>query len=379
MSWMRTSGSRSQSTVISKQYTDLASRLLPLGFQDLEKEVYNPDGLEAPNLAKLSTTTTTSTAAVGTILDYQVMIRRGMWTCRREFERHGRPSRRRILGDISIVPVLQHVHTLAHHVHSHGTTKRSCTYERTIETLQDTAILYNASNGIPLPSGIMTGGNGNQGFTRLEADGSLILRDNYHTLLGIFDTQNADGWLSADVPQEDKSGDSSMRSADSSGEVMADLMLSPTKSESKVAPTSGDTRAPTSSPSAELGIGAKAGIGTGVGVVGTITIVGAGLFHFRRRKSKGRNHPTSMAAATSRNDDSDGTGILYNFDEAELATGPDVEAQPPAELPDKSFRTPVEVAWNEYPGMGVPAELPVNEPAVEIGTAKPLERQFGRL
>ncbi|KAL5430269.1 hypothetical protein PMIN07_010129 [Paraphaeosphaeria minitans] len=133
----------------------------------------------------------------------------------------------------------------------------------------------------------------------------------------------------------------------SKDEVMTDLVLNPTKSESRAAPTFSWTRSRTPNPSSDLSTGAKAGIGAGVGVVEAIAILDAGLFLLRNRKSeksKGRDHPGRRRRRTM-------IRVLNNSNKAELATGPDVETQLLAELPDKLFRAPVEIVGNEYPGM----------------------------
>ena len=159
---------------------------------------------------------------------------------------------------------------------------------------------------------------------------------------------------------------------DSKGEIMTGIVLSPSKSsESRTTTaraTSGGTGSPVYTPSSGLSTGAKAGIGAGVGIGGAIAAVVLGLFLLRRRKRK-----TAVSQGpTKTNEDSDDATTTENVLKAELATGPDVEAQPPVELPDQLVTTPKEVSGEAYPGIGaIPVELPAHEQPVEVPGAKP--------
>jgi hypothetical protein len=157
---------------------------------------------------------------------------------------------------------------------------------------------------------------------------------------------------------------------DSKGELLTDVVLSPTKSQSRTTTARGGaSTAPANPPqSAGLSSGAKAGIGAGVGIAGAIALLAAGLFLVRRRrKSKATTVEEREKNAAGVSDSSDGFTSINQY-KAELATGPDVEAQPLAELPDKGVATPGELAGRqEYPGIGtIPVELPVHEPALEM-------------
>lgn len=262
----------------------------------------------------------------------------------------------------------------------------------------------------------------NWGITRTDEDGNMQLTESFDILLAIFASYNTELWLSGDMvgtsdqresieckpelilnqnytttwnspstkftltlatewelptrpPALDAVITSGMQGTrgqmvdvvvttikhqirDSKGDLLTDVVLSPSKSEKRTTTakeTSQGTSPPTSTPSTGLSTGAKAGIGAGVGIGGAIALLGAGLYLLRKRKSK------SVAAkdTTRTNDDSDGLASVNQFDKAELATGPDVEAQPPAELPDKWMATPNEVPGNAFPGIGTtPVELP---------------------
>ncbi|KAF2867987.1 hypothetical protein BDV95DRAFT_581072 [Massariosphaeria phaeospora] len=263
------------------------------------------------------------------------------------------------------------------------------------------------------------------GITRLESDGSIQLTEQFDALSAIFANYNTKSWLSG--PTVDGLGGSDRRECkpenivnrtssvqatvtltvasewvlptrppgldaiitsgmqgtrgqmvdvlvttvkhqirDSKGEIMTDVVLSPSKSESRSTTargTAGGTAPPSPSPVSGLTTGAKAGIGAGVGVAGAITLLAVALFLLQRRKSK--------AAAVKEKDMARASDASVNGYKAELATGPDVEAQPPVELPDKGVATPAEVTGTEYPGIGTkPIELPVHEPALEMPDPK---------
>ena len=160
---------------------------------------------------------------------------------------------------------------------------------------------------------------------------------------------------------------------DSQGKVIKDVALSPTSSEPRkttALQTSESTNSATSAPSEGLSTGARAGIGVGLGVGGAIALCGATLFFLRGRKNK--KHQTGFSQTAPNGDYSGESTLGDGIQKAELATGPEVEAQPPVELPDKLVLTPPEVIGDAYPGMDKrPAELPVTEPALEVGVFSP--------
>ena len=263
------------------------------------------------------------------------------------------------------------------------------------------------------------------GITRLESDGSIRLTEQFDALSAIFANYNTESWLSGLTvgnlggpdrreckPENIVSHTSSVQATitltvasdwvlptrpprldaiitsgmqgtrgqmvdvlvttvnhqirDSKGEIMSDVVLSPSKSESRsttARATAGGTAPPSPPPSSGLSTGAKAGIGAGVGAASAITLLAVVLFLLRRRKSK--------AAAMEEKDTARASDASVNGYKAELATGPDVEVQPPAELPDKGVATPAEVAGTEFPGIGTrPIELPVHEPVLEMPDPK---------
>jgi hypothetical protein len=268
------------------------------------------------------------------------------------------------------------------------------------------------------------------GITRLESDGSIQLTERFDALSAIFANYNTESWISGPsvgqlnrseirecnpnnivnhtsslassrtltvasewvIPTRPAGLDAIITSGiqgtrgqmvdvlvttvkhqirDSKGEIMTDVVLSPSKSESRsttARATTGGTAPANPPPSSGLSSGAKAGIGAGVGVAGATALLAAGFFLLRRRKSKAAALKEKDTARAT--DDSDGLASVNQY-KAELATGPGVEAQPPAELPDKGVATPAEVAGREYPGMGsAPVELPVHEPALEMPDPK---------
>lgn len=164
---------------------------------------------------------------------------------------------------------------------------------------------------------------------------------------------------------------------DSKGEVLTDITLSPSKSEARkttASATSSGVTSSTTNSSSGLSTGAKAGIGASLGIGGAIALLGAGLFILRRRKN--RKNSAVRKESVGATDESDGVTSVNNYYKAELATGPDVEAHPPVELPEKSMATPKEVQGDAYPGMDrSPAELPVHEPALELGVPKTGDRE----
>jgi LPXTG-motif cell wall-anchored protein len=270
----------------------------------------------------------------------------------------------------------------------------------------------------------------NFGLTRMDADGNMQLTDNFDTINGIFANHDTESWLSGtltgnfqrgepkvckpelivnrtssayssqtltvatewELPTRPPGLDAIITSGmqgprgqmvdvlvttvkhqirDSKGELLTDVALSPSKSEARTTTardTSGGTSPPTSTPSTGLSTGAKAGIGAGVGIGAVVALLGAGLYLLRRRKSK--NAVEKDAGRV--NDESDGTTSGNKFGKAELATGPDVEAQPPAELHNEWMSNTSEVPGNAYPSLGTaPVELPVHERAVEMADAIP--------
>ncbi|KAF2680766.1 glycoside hydrolase family 72 protein [Lentithecium fluviatile CBS 122367] len=265
----------------------------------------------------------------------------------------------------------------------------------------------------------------NYGITLLDANGNIQLTPNFDTLSSIFSTHDTESWLSTgntgtsnnispieckpelilnitsrmddsvtltlatdwELPTRPSGLDAIITSGmqgprgqmvdvvvttvkhevrDSKGEVLKDVVLSPSKSEARTTTggnAPGATASPPSTSSAGLSSGAKAGIGVGVGVGGGLALLGAGFLLLRRRKSK----KASSMEGKDTNGNSDGSASVNKYEKAELATGPDVEAVPPAELPGQSTATPKEVPGDAYPGMRAPpAELPVHEPAVEM-------------
>jgi hypothetical protein len=155
---------------------------------------------------------------------------------------------------------------------------------------------------------------------------------------------------------------------DSKGEIMTDVVLNPSKSESRTTTaratgggtkTGGGTASSNTTPSSGLSSGVKAGIGVGVGIGGAIALLAVGLFLLRRRKRKDTSNSL------------DGLSNVSPY-KAELATGPDVEIQPPAELPDQRVvAIPGELAGREY--HTTPIELPVHEAALEMPDPKVAE------
>lgn len=153
---------------------------------------------------------------------------------------------------------------------------------------------------------------------------------------------------------------------DSGGDVMTDMVLKPSKSESRTttgAPTSSSSVPPSTS-DGDIGTGALAGIGVGVavGCLAIGAVCGFMLLRRRRRRSDllGKDHIVDKSNETN------GTNVL----KAELATGPEVEKKW-AELPTGgkeasqdaySYQMPAEA-----PGATAgPAELPATERPAEL-------------
>jgi hypothetical protein len=156
---------------------------------------------------------------------------------------------------------------------------------------------------------------------------------------------------------------------DSQGNVVTNLALSPSKSESRTttgAPEETNIINPPVTPESGLSTGAKAGIGAGAAVAGLAVIGAAGFFLLRR-------HRNSKAAKAAKEDeiqlsDHDSKG---GFHKAELATGDEVERKH-AELAAQDGKTPQEVAAMEAGGgifemnAGSPVELPAHEQTLEL-------------
>jgi hypothetical protein len=186
------------------------------------------------------------------------------------------------------------------------------------------------------------------GITMLEPDGSMQLTEHFDALSAIFASYNTDLWLSgatiANLKQPEIRecsrgliGDrtSSIRSSsatltlasewvlptrpselvaiitsdmqgprgqmidvlvttvkhqirDSKGGIMTDVVLSPSKSETRsttASVTAGGTASTNLTPLSGLNPGVKAGIGVGVGIGGAIALLAIGFFLLRRRKS----------------------------------------------------------------------------------------------
>jgi hypothetical protein len=148
---------------------------------------------------------------------------------------------------------------------------------------------------------------------------------------------------------------------DSKGQVLTDVVLSPSKSATRSTTQKGSatsTSTPNlsgSSGSSNLSSSATAGIGAGVGVGVALILFGAGFLLLRRRK-------TRKAIL-------DGKLTANKYEKPELATGPGVEIYPPIELPQDSIAFLHEVPGDAHPGLGrVPVELHVQEPVLELGT-----------
>ncbi|KAJ4298947.1 hypothetical protein N0V90_004190 [Kalmusia sp. IMI 367209] len=275
---------------------------------------------------------------------------------------------------------------------------------------------------------IMNGMTTNPGLTVLSSDGDLQLTSNYDVLHDILAEHNTESWLNGensaissrndrpecakdlvvnatikydsstitlatdwDLPTRPPGLDDIITSGahgtrgqmvdvivttiehevrDSKGEVISDLTLSPTKSEARSTTLRSTSTANASIPtsSANLSTGAKAGIGVGASLAGVLALAGAGIFLFRRRRQ--RNHAALNETKGSSND-SDTSDVMRK---AELATGPDVEANI-AELPPGEMATPKEVPGDGYLGISAqtrtePAELPTRERAQEMPAAQ---------
>ncbi|KAF2727857.1 hypothetical protein EJ04DRAFT_570021 [Polyplosphaeria fusca] len=155
---------------------------------------------------------------------------------------------------------------------------------------------------------------------------------------------------------------------DFKGNVVTDLSLKPSKSESRTTTrsTSSGTAPPVQSSDTPLSTGAKAGIGVGAGV-GGLAIAGLAAFFLLRHR---RNAKAAAAGKDTQALDQESTeGGGYH--KAELATGPGVELQQ-AELPGATHMSPQEVPAREQKGYiyamngDDPAELPTTERTVEL-------------
>lgn len=267
----------------------------------------------------------------------------------------------------------------------------------------------------------------NWGVVTTDADGNVQLTPNYDRLKEIFSRMNTGTWLSGSIAQSDSGppnfcnasamenttlpsadGDSSTLTIatdwslptrpsgvdalitsgangkrgqmvdvtvttlvhgikDSRGSGITDLVLKPSKSESRTTTGSSSVTGPASpvSPDAGLSTGAKAGIGAGAGV-GALAIASLlAFFLLRRRRSRSRSNSGGKGELVDESDASNSVGVQ----KAELATGPEVE-KTQAELPSwgkKAQEVHAHQAYVEAPSANVePVELPVTERPVEL-------------